>query len=323
MTLPNLEIEVAIDPEESVTATYVGNIVTATYVEQTASAITGIQGPQGPAGPTGSAGPAGSVGPAGTSILYGTSAPTTEGNDGDFFINTSTHILYGPKATTWPAGTSLIGPQGEIGLTGPAGSTGSQGPAGSQGAAGVDGRTILYGTAAPTTEGANGDFYIRTSTNYLYGPKAGGAWPTGTSLVGPTGPTGATGSTGATGAAGAAGLTTATYQTTAPSNPSVGEIWIDSDSTPIDVRRTYIARTSTYAVLTTDWMVEATSGTFTVTLPTAVGVAGRDYVIKNSGTGTVTLSTTSSQTIDGILHQTIVSGSSITVVSNGTNWVII
>jgi hypothetical protein len=43
----------------------------------------------------------------------------------------------------------------------------------------------LYGTAAPTTEGVNGNFYIRTSTNYLYGPKAGGVWPAGTSLVGP------------------------------------------------------------------------------------------------------------------------------------------
>jgi hypothetical protein len=65
----------------------------------------------------------------------------------------------------------------------------------------------LYGTAAPTTEGANGDFYIRTSTNFIYGPKAAGTWPAGTSLIGPTGPTGATGSTGATGATGATGPT--------------------------------------------------------------------------------------------------------------------
>jgi hypothetical protein len=51
--------------------------------------------------------------------------------------------------------------------------------------AGADGKTILYGTAAPTTEGVDGDFYIRTTTNYIYGPKAGGTWPSGTSLVGP------------------------------------------------------------------------------------------------------------------------------------------
>jgi hypothetical protein len=48
---------------------------------------------------------------------------------------------------------------------------------------------LLYGTAAPTTEGVDGNFYIRTTTNYIYGPKAAGVWPAGTSLVGPTGPT--------------------------------------------------------------------------------------------------------------------------------------
>ena len=77
--------------------------------------------------------------------------------------------------------------------------------------------TILYGTAAPTTEGKNGDFYIRTTTNFIYGPKASGAWPSGTSLTGPTGATGATGATGsagATGATGAAGPNTVTNSTT-------------------------------------------------------------------------------------------------------------
>jgi hypothetical protein len=51
----------------------------------------------------------------------------------------------------------------------------------------------LYGTAAPTTEGDNGDFYIRTSTNFIYGPKASGTWPAGTSLIGPAGDDGVDG----------------------------------------------------------------------------------------------------------------------------------
>lgn len=73
---------------------------------------------------------------------------------------------------------------------------------------GVDGRTILYGTAAPSSgNGNDGDFYIRTTTNYLYGPKAAGAWPAGTSLVGPTGATGATGSAGSNGSNGVDGKT--------------------------------------------------------------------------------------------------------------------
>lgn len=64
------------------------------------------------------------------------------------------------------------------------------GTPGDDGDPGADGNTVLYGTAAPTTEGVDGDFYIRTTTNYIYGPKASGAWPAGVSLIGPTGATG-------------------------------------------------------------------------------------------------------------------------------------
>lgn len=123
----------------------------------------------------------GTVGSDGKTILNGTVAPTTEGTDGDFYINTSTNFLYGPKASgTWPAGISLVGPAG------------TDGTDGVDGIDGVDGRTILYGTAAPTTEGQDGDFYIRTTTNFIYGPKAGGVWPAGTSLVGAAGTNGNT-----------------------------------------------------------------------------------------------------------------------------------
>jgi hypothetical protein len=63
--------------------------------------------------------------------------------------------------------------------------------------------TIRYGSGVPSSStGSNGDFYIDTSVNYIYGPKASGSWPSGTSLIGPQGSTGATGATGAAGAAG-------------------------------------------------------------------------------------------------------------------------
>ncbi|WP_328742915.1 hypothetical protein OG436_29430 [Streptomyces caniferus] len=56
------------------------------------------------------------------------------------------------------------------------------GPAGTNG---VDGRTILSGTSAPASgTGANGDFFINTSTWTIYGPKNGGAWPSGYALSG-------------------------------------------------------------------------------------------------------------------------------------------
>jgi hypothetical protein len=64
----------------------------------------------------------------------------------------------------------------------------------------------LYGSVNPTTEGVNGDFYINTSSNYIFGPKASGTWPSGTSLVGPAGATGATGATGAQGPQGDQGI---------------------------------------------------------------------------------------------------------------------
>jgi hypothetical protein len=58
---------------------------------------------------------------------------------------------------------------------------------GDTGAAGTDGRTILSGAVDPTTEGADGDFYINTATSTLFGPKASGTWPAGVSLIGADG----------------------------------------------------------------------------------------------------------------------------------------
>lgn len=159
---------------------------------------------------------------AGKAALSGPVDPTTEGIDGDFYINTSTNMLFGPKAGgAWPAGSvSIIGPQGPQGIqgiagpagpqgpAGPAGATGPQGPQGVQGAAGADGRTVIAGKAVlngavdPTaTDGADGDFYINTSTNMLFGPKAGGVWPvSGINMVGPAGPQGPQGPAGSTNA---------------------------------------------------------------------------------------------------------------------------
>jgi len=111
----------------------------------------------------------GPAGADGRTILSGSGAPTTEGEDGDFYINTSSWEIFGPKATTWPAGVPMVG---------------------ADGAPGADGRTILSGTVDPTTEGEDGDFYINTATTTLFGPK-NVTWPTGVSLVGPAGADGA------------------------------------------------------------------------------------------------------------------------------------
>ena len=74
---------------------------------------------------------------------------------------------------------------------------GAHGPAGTNG---VDGRTLLNGIVNPTDgavgtgTGNNGDFYINTVANTIFGPKANDVWPTGVSLVGRNGNAGVRGS---------------------------------------------------------------------------------------------------------------------------------
>lgn len=65
-------------------------------------------------------------------------------------------------------------------------------------AGGGGGHTVLSGDGAPGSGvGDDGDFYIDYTNWDIYGPKAGGAWPSGVSLVGPQGPAGADGADGA------------------------------------------------------------------------------------------------------------------------------
>lgn len=125
----------------------------------------------------------GGGGSGGGSLLHGTGAPASGlGADGDWYLDDSNGHLYGKASGAW----SLI-----VDLTGPPGA------AGSTGAAGSDGRTILNGAGAPSGgAGANGDYYIDTTAHAIYGPKAGGAWGSGVSLVGPAGAAGTTGATG-------------------------------------------------------------------------------------------------------------------------------
>ena len=66
------------------------------------------------------------------------------------------------------------------------------------------------------------------------------------------------------------------------------------------------------------------SGTTTITLPTAVGNTNR-YTIKRLGTNTVSIATTSSQTIDGSTAPITINVQNVALdlISNGTNWNII
>jgi hypothetical protein len=79
---------------------------------------------------------------------------------------------------------------------------------------------------------------------------------------------------------------------------------------------------TTYTVDSTDYFVEAISGTFTISLPTAVGIEGKIYQIKNSGAGDITVDPNGGETIDG--SGTVVLGpkQSLYIVSNDANWLI-
>jgi hypothetical protein len=195
-----------------------------TYINKTTSMLYGPKAagawPTGVSlvGATGATGATGAAGVDGNTILNGTLTPaTSKGVTGDFYINTNTWTIYGPKASGVWSGTaqSLIGPTGATGATGAKGDTGAQGP---QGATGPAGTQMIYGTTAPASgTGNNGDTYINTNTSMLYGPKAAGAWPTGVSLIGPTGAAGTPGTKGDIGAQGPVGPT-------GPQGPAGGSV---------------------------------------------------------------------------------------------------
>jgi hypothetical protein len=145
--------------------------------------VAGAQGPQGPAGATGLQGPAGAAGATGATGATGLTGAT------------------GPAGVAGPQG-----PSGATGATGLTGATGPAGVAGPQGIAGTNGNSVLNGTVNPNlATGVDGDFYINTLTNEIFGPKSAGVWPQGISLVGPSGLAGAPGPAGVAGPQGPAG----------------------------------------------------------------------------------------------------------------------
>lgn len=86
----------------------------------------------------------------------------------------------------------------------------------------------------------------------------------------------------------------------------------------------YVAKTAAYTLTSSDYCVDLTANTATFTLPTAVGITGKQYIVKNSGAGVLTLATTSSQTIDGMATMTFpVQYSGARVISDGANWKVI
>ena len=168
-------------------------------------------------------------------ILNGKGAPSnSEGINGDFYIDTRSLLIFGPKANgKWPAPQNLQGPTGPVGPEGKNGSdgkngadgktitnasttTGPAGPMGPQGEKGATGATGPAGPAGPT--GPAGPAGPQGATGPAGSSGSGGGTQGPAGPAGPTGPAGAAGSTGATGPAGPAGATGATGAT-GPAGP--------------------------------------------------------------------------------------------------------
>lgn len=90
------------------------------------------------------------------------------------------------------------------------------------------------------------------------------------------------------------------------------------------VTSAYTTKSGSYILTTADEVVDFTA-TATATLPTASGNTGRIFTIINNSTATITINTTPSETIGGRASGNIKltrAGDYITVVSNGSNWLI-
>lgn len=134
-------------------------------------------------------GPLGTGGGGGVSYSFSSNPPVSP-NAGDIWIDSDTGVEY----TYVNDGSVPVWADMSSGnYVGPTGATGATGPTGSTGATGAAGKTLLNGTSDPTTQGVDGDFYINTSNNKIFGPKNLGLWPAGVSIVGPQGATGPTG----------------------------------------------------------------------------------------------------------------------------------
>lgn len=132
----------------------------------------GVLGPQGVPGEQGETGVAGPSGKDGAVILAGDQAPVADsGKPGDFYIDTSALVLYGPKKEAgWGDGISMKG---------------------------TSKTAFMHGNGQPSvTEGGDGDYYFDELSGVLYGPKSTSGWGDGFLLHGAQGPAGVPGPVG-------------------------------------------------------------------------------------------------------------------------------
>ena len=86
-----------------------------------------------------------------------------------------------------------------------------------------------------------------------------------------------------------------------------------------------VAKSSNYTIGAHDHTIIASGSGTTITLPTAAGISGRAYTIKRvDGSNSISIATTSSQTIDSSTTLSLSSNyEAVTVQSDGSNWQVV
>ncbi|WP_259071200.1 collagen-like protein [Mucilaginibacter sp. X4EP1] len=192
-------------------------------------------------------------------LLYGAGTPaSTTGKNGDSYVNTLTGVFYEKTNNAWSQVFSMAsGPQGP------------QGIAGTNGTNGINGNTLLYGTTNPAnnTTGADGNFYINTSSYLIFGPRAAGVWPAGVSMLGNDGATGPQGPAGPIGATGANGQGV-------PAGGTTGQVLAKNTNTDYDTswqnNSHPTATTTTAGIAALATVTEALAGTDNANIMTAL-----------------------------------------------------
>ncbi|WP_312432806.1 hypothetical protein [Lacrimispora sp.] len=187
--------------------------------EEDLGSVIGPQGPQGIQGEVGPTGAKGDKGEDGSKWLTGTSAPSTQGVNGDYYLNTSNWDVYQKASGTWSKTGNIKGATGSKGDTGATGVTGAQGPKGDPFAIAKTYTSISAMNSGFASDGVgqgqfvvidtgnvedadNAKLYLKGASAYTYITDMSGA----TGLTGPQGPKGATGATGSTGPKGDQGV---------------------------------------------------------------------------------------------------------------------
>jgi hypothetical protein len=127
----------------------------------------------------------------------------------------------------------------------------------------------------------------------------------------------------------------------APTAPVDGDVWLTAageyfarlNGVSVDLAAggsggspwTYTLQTGTsYTAVAGDFVVASNTGTVTITLPSGHSVDDTIIVKKTGATGTVTVDGNASETIDGALTFDLTAQyASITLISDGTNWLIV